>query len=276
MNIRSALVRTQPAGWVIALVGVISVSPLVAAPADLPNAPASKIYVVANQGGSQITAEGKIVVPAPKDAFHAQGSQIGTKPKGSLTLVFSNGTGAFFDADTRVEVKRFTQGTFTASRTDLEREPSASQTEVLVAEGTLAISSSKLAASSVMTFLTPLGSFNLRDGNLVVQAGGTAAKYFLLAGEGTVHGGPLDLGGKVVHAGEQALILPGSPGQPNSVQITKIAPGDLERLVALTDRAYAARKTVFFETDAGEITPVPVVPESLPVEAAISPSKLPN
>jgi len=75
---------------------------------------------------------------------------------------------------------------------------------------------------------------------------------------------------------KQAVILPGPPGQPNIVQISKILPEELARLEALSAQACAARKTVFFETDGGEITPIPVVNESLPVEAAVSPSKLPN
>ena len=96
-------------------------------------------------------------------------------------------------------------------------------------------------------------------------------------GEGTVNGGSLDLGGQVLHAGEQAFIFPGSPGQPNIVQIGKIPPGDFPALEALSERAYAARKTVFFSTDASDdITVFPVVPESLPVQATVSPSQLPH
>ena len=45
----------------------------------------------------------------------------------------------------------------------------------------------------------------------------------------TAFGGSLDLSGQVVHAGEQAMILPGAPGQPNVVTISKILPEDLAR-----------------------------------------------
>ncbi len=270
------LQSSRLAGLALTLVGAVAASPVAVAVDASATGPASKIFVVANTGGSQVVTGGKIVAPAAKDAFRAQGAQIATKPKGSLRMVFSNGTGAFLGPETQIRVKRFEQDAFTASRTDLEREPSVSRTEVDVTHGTLAVSTSKLAAGSTMTFVTSLGSFNLRDGNLVIQADGTAVKFSLLAGEGTAYGGSLDLGGRVLHAGEQAVVLPGPPGEPNIVQISKIMPDALALLQESSELAYAARKTVFFETDAGEITPVPVVPESLPVEAAISPSKLPN
>jgi hypothetical protein len=239
--------------------------------------PTGKLYVVGAEGDSQVASGGKVSPLAPKAIFQAQGSQIETKVKGNLTMVLSNGTGLFLDQDSQLDVKRFTQEPFTASRTDLELEPSVSHTEAFIPHGTLAVSTSKLAAGSTLTFLTPLGSINLLDGDLVIEADATGVKFSLLKGEATFNGGPLDLGGRVLHAGEQVVIQPGAPGQPNLVQISKIPAAELPALEALAARAYAARKTVFFETDdSGDINAVPVVNAALPVQAAISPSRLPN
>ncbi|RFC44763.1 MAG: hypothetical protein DUW69_001957 [Verrucomicrobia bacterium] len=192
-------------------------------------------------------------------------------------MVFSNGTGAFLYPDTHLEVRGFTQEPFIASRTDLEIEPSISHTVVFLARGAVAVSTSKLASGSTFTLLTWLGSINLHGGNLVVESDSLGVKIFLLAGEGTVQGGALDFGGHVLHAGQQAVFLPGAPGQPNSARIREIPAADLPAIEAAAAQAYAARKTVFFEQDAtGEITAAPVVPVALPVQTTISPSRLPR
>ena len=273
MNFSSLLRRDWSALGVVAL---LAVSPA-ALPAQTDRAPVGKIYVASLEGGAQIATGDNIEAVTAKSIFVAQGSAIETKPRGVLAMVFSNGTGIALDPETHIDVKHFTQETFTASRTDLELEPSVSQTQVFVARGTLAASTSKLAAGSVMNFLTPLGSINLHGGKVVIEVEGGSSKISLLEGEGTVRGGDLDLGGKVIHAGEQALIRPGPPGEPNLVVIRKIPAEELTALEEHAALAYQARKTVFFATDAtGEITVVPVVPTSVPVQATISPAKLPN
>lgn len=269
--------RSLSALGAFALVAALAFTPQALQAQTQVKNPAGKIYVAGVVGGAQVATGEKIEALAVKSTFRAQGAQIETKPKGTLTMVFSNGTGAFLDQDTHIEVKRFTQEPFTASRTDLELEPSISHTVVAIARGTVAVSTSKLAAGSTLIFETWLGSINLHYGNLVIEVDSTAVKFFILQGEGTVQGGPLDLGGHVLHAGEQAVILPGQAGQPNIVQISPIAPADLPALEAQVAMAYAARKTVFFEEDAaGEVTAAPVVPTSLPVQATVSPSRLPR
>src|ERR1019366_7859626 len=158
-------------------------------------APVGKIYVANMEGGAQIANGDRIEAVTTKSIFVAQGSAIETKPRGVLAIVFSNGTGVALDPETHIEVKRFTQEPFIASRTDLELEPSVSQTQVVVARGTLAVSTSKLAAGSVMNFITPLGAINLHGGKVVIEVESGRSKISLLEGEGTVSGGDLDLGG---------------------------------------------------------------------------------
>jgi hypothetical protein len=196
---------------------------------------------------------------------------------GSVALVLSNGTGLFLDHDTHIDIKRFTQEPFVASRTDMEREPSVSHTEIYLTRGVLAISTSKLAAGSTFTIITSLGSIHLHDGKIVIEIGSDEVKISLLEGEGTTYGGELDLGGHVLRSGEQAVLHPGPTGRANLVTIGQIAEGDLPPLQARADMAYAARRTVFFQTDeSGEINALPVVVPSVPVQATVSPSRLPN
>ncbi len=277
MNPRLFPGRSLSALGALAFVTLLAFGPVQVRAESKGKALTGKIYVAGTQGGAQVATGEKVEALAIKSVFLAQGAQIETKPQGTLTMVFSNGTGAFLYPDTHLEVRGFSQEPFTASRTDLEIEPSISHTVVFLSHGAFAVSTSKLAAGSSFTILTWLGSFNLHGGNLVVESDSLGVKFTLLAGEGTAQGGELDLGGHVLHAGEQAVILPGAPGQPNIVRIREIPAADLPALEAAAAQAYAARKTVFFEQDAtGEITAAPVVPVSIPVQATVSPSRLPR
>src|SRR6187549_2610028 len=71
--------------------------------------PAGKVYVADLTGESQIAVGQKIEDLAKKSVYSVSGSTIETKAGSSSALVFSNGTGAFVDANTRVEIRRFTQ-----------------------------------------------------------------------------------------------------------------------------------------------------------------------
>ncbi len=276
----SSLQRTLPCRFtrnMRAAIAILAIFPAVALADAHGKTPEGKVYVSSVHGASQITQGDHVEALAAKSYYKAQGARLETKPAGTAALVLSNGTGLALNQDTHIEVKRFTQEPFVASRTDLESEPSTSQTVISVSQGTLAVSTSKLSAGSSMTFLTPLGSINLHGGNLVIAVEDGRVTISLLAGSGTVQGGDLDLGGHVLHAGEQAVIRPGPPGRPNIVEISKI-PGDQQAaLDADVAVAYAARKTVYFETDAtGDVSALPVVDASVPVQATVSPSRLPR
>ena len=111
---------------------------------------------------------------------------------------------------------------------------------------------------------------------MVMESGDDLTKISLLQGEGTVYAGEFDLGGTVIHPGEQALIRPGPPGQPNIVQIVKIPPQELAGLEEKANLANSARKTVFFQTDeSGDVIVFQVVPAALPVKVTVSPSQVP-
>lgn len=260
------------------------------------NNPASKIYVSDITGESQIAIGQKIEDLIKKSVYNVQGTIIETKVKSSDSLVFSNGTGVFFDAETRVEVRRFLQEPFTPNRTDMEVEPSVSQTQAYVFRGLVGICTSKLVAGSNMTYNTPHAMVNIRGRKLVIEANDETSIISMIEGDSTVHGGALDMGGRILRAGERAVIQPGAPGQPNIVEIEKI-PGDrLGQLEEKASIACMAKRTVYFDTrDTGEpgagnlanafgggnestqeIVAITVVPTNVSPDITISPSTLPS
>jgi hypothetical protein len=274
--------------------------PALAAEAKRQN-PTSKVYFSDVSGEAQIDTGENIEELAKRSVYNAEGTIIETKrPETEAdrsryysTMVYSNGTGAFFDADTRVEVKRFSQEPFTPNRTDADVEPSISRTEAFVARGSVGLCTSKLVAGSNMTYSTLHASMNIRGRKLVIETTNDMTKLSMLEGESTVRSGPNDLGGHIVHAGEQAIIRKAQPGQPNEIQIVAIPPGETEQLDEKVAMACTAKRTVYFDvrgstraegggltsfdgttTEAHEIVPVEIIPTNLPVQYTVSPARL--
>ncbi len=309
------------AGSLVALFGASCLLPL-SLLAQAKKNPSSKVYFADVAGEAQIDTGEKIEDVAKRNVYTAEGTVIETKKsekpedKGKVfsTMVYSNGTGAYFDEDTRVEVKKFAQEPFIPNRSDVDVEPSISQTQAYVARGTVGLCSSKLVAGSNMTYNTAHGSINVKGRKVVIEAGQGSTTISMLEGSSTVRGGSMDMGGHLLRAGEQVLIRPGAPGQPNILQISQIPPQEMSRLDDKVAMACAAKKTVYFEVrerqiDAGplkagaqpdtdatapvtafdgdssgvsgapttvvEIVPVPLVPANLPVQYTVSPATLP-
>ncbi|HVU32328.1 MAG TPA: hypothetical protein VHE61_02765 [Opitutaceae bacterium] len=274
-----------------------------------PQNPASKLFVSDVEGEAQIDTGENIEDLNKRSVYNAQGTVIETKrpergqdrSKNYSTMVYSNGTGAFFDADTRVEIRRFVQEPFVPNRSDSDVEPSISQTQAFVARGSVGLCTSKLVAGSVMSYTTPLASVNISGGKIVIQAGDRETRISMLEGESTVRAGAMDMGGHTLHAGQQAVIRPSRPGQPNTLQIIKIPSDEAPRLDDQVAMACMAKKTVYFEVRGrqegevnafnqqnsiarhagdpiidsnGEIIAVPVVPSTLPVQFTVSPASL--
>lgn len=275
--------------------------------------PASKLYVSDVAGEAQIDTGEAVEDLNKRSVYTAQGAVIDTgkadgkrdADKHYSTMVYSNGTGAFFDTDTRVEIRRFVQEPFVPTRSDSEVEPSISQTQAFVARGTVGLCTSKLVAGSSMAYTTPHGTVNIRGRKVVIQAESNVTKISMLEGESTVRAGVMDMGGQTIHAGEQAIIRPAGPGEPNMVEIRKIPSAEASQLDDKVAMACMAKKTVYFEVrgrqnssgngevdafnsnegntrtagspfvDAnGEIVAIPVVPTNLPVQFTISPASL--
>jgi hypothetical protein len=216
--------------------------------------PGSKIYVSDVSGDATIGTENMLEDLSKRSVYTAQGTVIETKKSSGgergrtySTMVYSNGTGAFFDADTRVEVKRFSQEPFTPNRSDVEVEPSISQTQAFVARGVVGLCTSKLVAGSSMTYQTPHASVHIRGRKVVIEAGAEVTKISMLEGESTIRGGAADVGGYTLRAGEQAIIRRTEPGQPNEIQIGRIPPSEAPQLDDKVAMACMAKKTVYFE-----------------------------
>ncbi|MBI5694111.1 MAG: hypothetical protein HZC55_28885 [Verrucomicrobia bacterium] len=279
--------------------------------------PSSKVYVTDVSGEATIDTGEAIQDLVRRSVFSAQGTVIETrKPEtGSdrgkyfSTMVYSNGTGAFFDAGTRVEIRRFLQEPFTPNRNDLEVEPSISQTQAFVARGAIGLCTSKLVAGSNMTYATAHGSVNIRGRKVVIETNDDSTRISMLEGDATVRAGKLDSGGHVLRTGEQAIIRRDPQGQANQIEIRRIPPDEMPPLDDKVAIACMARKTVYFEvrekgdassdTAAGagdggtsgftpvtafdgttsggssrEIVPVEILPTQLPVEYTVSNASL--
>jgi hypothetical protein len=224
--------------------------------------PSSKVYVSDVSGDAQIDTGDNIQDLNKRSVYTAQGTIIETRKaekeqeKGKIfsTMVYSNGTGAFFDEDTRVEVKNFVQEPFTPNRTDMDVEPSISQTQAYVPRGTVALCTSKLVAGSNMTYRTPHGGINIRGKKIVIETNDSETKVSMLEGDSTVRGGELDMGGQTLKAGQQAIIRRGAAGQANTVTVQQIPPAESAGLDDKVAMACMAKKTVYFEVKERSIT----------------------
>ncbi|MBM3854046.1 MAG: hypothetical protein FJ399_12985 [Verrucomicrobia bacterium] len=218
--------------------------------------PASKVYVADVNGEATIDTGDVIEDVNKRSVYSAEGVTIETprsatgadRNRSFSTMVYSNGTGAFFDADTRVEMRRFSQEPFTPNRTDMDVEPSISQTQAFVSRGSVGLCNSRLVAGSSMVYSTGLGSVNVRGRKLVIESQGEFTRVSMLEGESTVRGGAMDTGGQTIRPGEQAIIRRGAPGQPNQVVIQPIPPAEMPRLDDQVAMACMARRSVYFET----------------------------
>jgi hypothetical protein len=286
--------------------------------------PASKIYFSEVRGAAEIHTGDKIEGLEQRSVFPAQGSAIETKKAegeaegaraNSTTMVYSNGTGAYFHPDTRVEIRRFVQEPFVPSQSDADIEPSISQTQAFISRGMVGLCASRLVAGSSMSYQTPHASVNIRGRRVVIEATSEATKISMLEGESTIRAGSMDMGGHTLKAGEQAIIRPGEPGQGNSIEVIPIPAAEFPLLDERVALACAAKKMVYFDVqerriesdnsgvdpDASEpagitafdgdsagassnfapgtdreIVPVPLVPVNLPVQFTVSPATLPT
>ncbi len=217
--------------------------------------PTSKVFVADVAGDAQIDIGESIQDLAKKSVYNAQGTIVEVKKaekeedKGKIfsTAVYSNGTGAYFDQDTRVEMKRFAQEPFTPNRSDMDVEPSISQTQAYVARGAVGLCNSKQVAGSSMNYATALGSVNIRGKKVVIEAGDDETKISMIEGDSTVRAGQTDMGGQVIKTGQQAIIRRNKNGGPSQITIRQIPPAEAPALDDKVAMACMAKKTVYFE-----------------------------
>lgn len=224
--------------------------------------PSSKLYVSDVAGAAQIETDDNIQDLNKRSVYHAEGTKIETKRqddksvagKAFSTIVYSNGTGAYFDADTKVEVTKFSQEPFTPNRSDMDTEPSISQTQAFVSRGVVGLCTSKLVAGSSMSYQTSHGSINIRGRKVVIQATDRETKISMLDGESTVRGGQADFGGQVLKEGQQAIIRAARPGQPAEVVVQNIPPSETAALDEKVAMACMAKKSVYFNVTERAVT----------------------
>lgn len=211
--------------------------------------PTSKFYVAEVEGFAQVNTGEKIEDLTEKSVFDAEGTTVETKPDSSNSMVMSNGVGINFGPDTKLIVKRFLQEPFQPNRTDLESEPSVSQTRTVLARGAVGICSGKLVAGSSMVYDTPHGSINILSQSVQkasMEISDDTTTVTLFEGALTLRGDNM-AGGEALQPGQQAVIRNRGVNQPPEITITAIPQDQQERLENMVNGACQARKKVYFD-----------------------------
>jgi hypothetical protein len=248
--------------------------------------PTSKLYVADVEGIASINTGDKIEDLTKKSVHAAEGVILETKPDATNAIVLSNGTGIGFDPDTRLEVGRFLQEPFSPNRTDLEVEPSISQTAAKLSRGSVGLCTSKLVAGSSMVYSTRHASVVIRGRKVVIETTDDQTTVSLVEGDVTVRGEMMS-GGQTLKPGQQAIITRKSSFEPPVIKVQPIPEADVKRIESKVAIACMARQTVYFEvgerqnegaTDGAfgqDIVPVEILPGTIRPNVTISPYKLP-
>jgi len=248
--------------------------------------PTSKFYVAEVKGFAQVNTGEKIEDLTEKSVFDAEGTVIETKTDSDNALVMSNGTGIYFAPDTKLSVKRFVQEPFSPNRTDLESEPSVSQTRTLLSRGSVGLCTGKLVAGSSMVYDTAYCSINILSQNsqkIAIEVSEEKTVITLFEGSATLRGDNM-AGGESLQAGQQAVIKPRGVNQPPEITIGPIPGDQRERLEDMVNGACQARKKVYFDTAErqmdvdgaqSDLVPVPVDPvDPADVGPIVSPARV--
>lgn len=247
------------------------------------SAPTSKLFVVDATGSSQIDLGHDRIEPLIKNGVHSpEGSVIESKANSTDSLVLSNGTALYIGPDTRLEVKKFLQEPFLPNRTDLDNEPSISQTVIRLVRGSVGICASKLVAGSSMIYQTPQATIHVRGRRLLIQTDVNETRVTLLEGDVTVVGDELSAG-STLKPGQQAIARKTTDNQV-VVTVQPISDTDRAKLDEMISLACISRSTVYFDsverTQNGateqQIVPVRTTPANQPTEFTISPARIRN
>jgi hypothetical protein len=209
--------------------------------------PTSKLYIADLEGQSEIDTGDRIEEIRAKSVHNAQGTVIETKSDSNNSMVFSNGTGVFLDPDTRMEVRRFVQEPFTPNRTDLEVEPSISQTYGYIPRGRVGICAPKMVAGSSMIYASPHAAASIRGKKVAIEVNDFETKISSVEGEVTITGDGTGTSGQTISDGQQAIIRR-LPGQPPSIEIGPIPDDEIPIVDDKVTMACNARRTVYFDS----------------------------
>ncbi len=212
--------------------------------------PTSKFYVADVKGFAEVNTGTKIEDLTEKSVFDAEGTIIETKADSTNAVVMSNGAGIYFAPDTRLAVKRFAQEPFSPNRTDLDSEPSVSQTRNVLARGAVGICTGKLVAGSSMVYDTLNTSLNILSQSvqkIAIQSTDEGTTVTLFEGALTLRGDNM-AGGEPLKPGQQALVRSRGVGQPPIITIRPIPSEMREGLEDMVNGACQARRKVYFDT----------------------------
>ncbi len=212
----------------------------------------SKIFIAEVTGEAQIDTGVTIDDLTQRSVYTAEGTVIETKINSTNALVFSNGTGIYFEPDTRLEIRQFSQEPFSPNRRDMEVEPSISTTRNFLPRGTVGICTSKMVAGSSMNYATPNANIRIRARKVVIQANDEGTMVSSLEGEVTVQAGDRDAGGQTIQQGQQAFI----PSNGDPMVISDIEPQQMAGLDDKVTSACMARKKVYFDATDTEVSSI--------------------
>lgn len=227
-----------------------AVSQLMAQNSVTKKSPTSKFYVADVKGLAEVNTGTKIENLTEKSVFDAEGAIIETKVDSTNAVVMSNGAGIYFAPDTQMIVKRFAQEPFSPNRTDLDSEPSVSQTRNVLARGSVGICTGKLVAGSSMVYDTADTSLNILSQStqkIAIQASDEGTTVTLFEGAVTLRGANM-AGGEPLKPGQQALIRSRGMNQPPLITIRPIPAEFRESLEDMVNGACQARRKVYFDT----------------------------
>ncbi|MEI6861124.1 MAG: hypothetical protein WCL04_02615 [Verrucomicrobiota bacterium] len=236
--------------------------------------PTSKLYVAqVGDKEAEINTGERIENLADKDVRPAEGTTIQTKPDAKpAAVVLSNSTGVFFDPDTKLEVAKFMQEPFTPNRTDLETEPSMSQTQGNIVHGAVGLCTPKMVSGSSMVFNTPQASVTVQGRKSVISTDGNETIISAMEGDQVVRGDQFS-GGQTIKEGQQAVVTRTSATTPPIITIRPIPDSQRAALNDKVDAACTARQKVYFQAvDSKSIFADPNPKKEIVVKEVIPPT----
>lgn len=234
--------------------------------------PASKAYIADAEGDATVRVQdGHIQETKKREVYDAQGLVFETKAKANQSMVLSNGSGVYMDETSHLEIKKFVQEPFQPNRTDMDIEPSISQTTGIIPHGYIAICTPKIVAGSNMTYQSPHGAVKLFNNKTTIDVGDSKTTIISVEGEATIQVGPNT--SERIKVGEKATI------DGKTIRIEKASKKELEQATDKTAIACHAKKEVYFDVvdriETGqEIKAIPVLPIKLPTQFTVSPARI--
>lgn len=265
--------------------------------------PIGKVFFADVRGDETYVHEGqRSQLVSAKQTYKAEGLGIETQGESVAAMVFSNGLAVQLNSDSSVVVNRFSQEPFRPNRTDLALEPSISAMALDVVHGTIVLSTSKLAAGSLLTVFTPVASITIQGGTMIISADSEHTDVSMLSGTGTIYSRIDSTRFAVVRDGQLATahraIAP--PSNDVTIEVARLNQSALAALNSSTLDVLRVKRTVYFEQKSAttaftgvstvegsgandssqkpraalELTPVQAVPIDLPVQYTVSPAAL--